>query len=272
MAIYWGQNQQIKTIALIQAVELWKDGLTNYVKPAEEEANKVLTYLHTFLDSSFEMTDFEVEVCQQLNLLLSYNVMGHFHKVASHRRWVKLAYELLLNTKIASLHDGLKERVEDHDISKYGPYEALGFTIMFGYNNIIKELPGWEKEEWEKSLSHHYMANKHHPQRSQYIEEEMTELDLQESLLDMMACRFERELQKCNGIISYTALLSFVEHYFNRYNTSQKNYIHDFIKLALWGLHEIIATPTDEQKARHEDWKKESGLNIGCFTCNALNT
>lgn len=264
---YYFRAREAKTRALIQAVYKWKDGYLNYEKPNEEEVNKCLLYLQSLLAPNHVVIE-DDEVDYYLNLLLSYDIIKHFEKVASHRRWIRFAHELLLNADVYDLHDGLKERIENHDLSKYGPSEALGYSIMFAkHNKTHDDLLDWEKDEWHRSKMHHHMYNKHHPEMTKYTGEEMTELDLQESLLDMIACRFERELQHFKVSLSYSYAFVFSRHYFERYNKAQRDYIEEKIKMYTWGLHNLISIPTILQSILHEEWVKKTGIRFGCVTC-----
>lgn len=281
LILSWEKSQQVRTLALIQAVHMWKDGYLNYLIPDTEETDKILSYLQSFIESGFEVEiSDEEEVNMALNVLLTYNIFIHFQKVASHRRWIRLAYELALNANVPDLHEGLKERIENHDLSMYGPDEALGYSIgqMFGTNGNFQELTAWEMDEHEKSVANH-MQNRHHPEKFKNGEE-MTQLDLQESLLDMVAAKFERDLQHRFCMIHHTDLFNFPQHYYARYTEYQEVYIRNMINIWANYVHNLIGPPnngfctnlmdppTMEDKILHEQWTYESGLNIGCVNCS----
>jgi len=258
------KRDEVKISALILAAKMWEDGSLNVEKPSEYELNCCMTYLQNLKHWDFENED----VQSYLALLIRYNIGNHFNKVASHRRWLLFAYELLLLANVPDLHEGLHERINSHDLSKYGPGEALGYSIMFGLSNEMRTLEGFEKEEWMNAVNNHYAVNPHHPQHYQSDRlSKMNTLDLQESLIDMLACRIERVLSGFPAI-AIQALLDFPLYLYERYTETDRNFISETQVKWLGPIHDLISYPTLEQAQPLLDWVKKTGLKMNCQICD----
>jgi len=108
-----------------------------------------------------------------------YRVSETLQKTRSHRRFIRKVY-----TRFLPLFPHLKEAtVEAHDLSKFSFIELVGYTDRWVW--------GRESPLWLEALEHHYTHNSHHPQHSAQ-DEEMEDTDLQESVVDMLACSWER--------------------------------------------------------------------------------
>lgn len=138
----------------------------------------------------------------------------HISTTRSHRRWIRDTYELLRLS--GAVDDSLQARVTYHDLSKFHPVEMLGYSIMFGPTGRFRQLDtDWEKYLWNKALQHHYCANGHHPENT--AGRPMGKLDLQESVIDMLACRLERNLNPSGDVIPVSSMFSMEDRYLTRY-------------------------------------------------------
>jgi hypothetical protein len=130
----------------------------------------------------------------------------HFQIVATHRRWVQAVFDLRYVTMKGSGYytdaelSKVKDRVNVHDLSKYMPEEALGYYMRWVYPH-----PAPTEDPWDDSLGHHYCLNDHHLEYyglqgdeliglSGVQKWEMLDKALLEFVLDMLACKLEREL------------------------------------------------------------------------------
>ncbi|XP_052276195.1 uncharacterized protein LOC127875282 isoform X1 [Dreissena polymorpha] len=174
-------------------------------------------------------------------LLIRFCVPGHFRTVVSHRRWLDKCYQLCVKIGV-KFSDTMKDRILRHDLSKFSPMEALGYAVMFGDGSVgFRKLETLEEQtEWDLALKHHYAHNCHHPEYFrqdhqcgvsvvQYSQESMEDdsdgsLNLDESILDMMAARGEREL-KHDHVISIQKLLDMPAQYLKRYTDADRMYV-----------------------------------------------
>ena len=115
-------------------------------------------------------------------LMVDFDVRAHFDQVDSHRAFVLKAWERLG----AHLPAVSRAQAEEHDLSKYNLAEAVGYTLRW--------VHGRDGSAWLESLGHHYGCQPHHPQYFT-LGGRMTTEGLQESVVDMVACRWERQLQ-----------------------------------------------------------------------------
>lgn len=120
---------------------------------------------------------------------------------SSHRVFIKKVYE-----RFQTLFPHLGVRaVEEHDLSKFTLVELIGYTHRWVW--------GKESELWKEALAHHYAQNPHHPQ---HRIGPMEEGDLEESVVDMMACSWERR-EGGRDDVSAEALADVNEGYLERY-------------------------------------------------------
>lgn len=140
-------------------------------------------------------------------LMDDFGMRKHFSETDSHREWIVRSYN--------HLRDYLPEvtagQAKVHDLSKYSLEEALGYTLRWVY--------GRTGPVWENALEHHYRWQPHHPQYwtlHQIGNGSMPPWALQESLLDMVACRWERQLAG-RPDVSRAELVDFESKYLLRY-------------------------------------------------------
>ncbi|XP_052276190.1 uncharacterized protein LOC127875281 isoform X2 [Dreissena polymorpha] len=181
------------------------------------------------------------EVQRVYDHLVVLCVPGHLRTVVSHRRWLDKCYQLCVKIGV-KLSDNMKDHILRHDLSKFSPMEALGYAVMFGDGSVgFRKLETLEEQtEWDLALKHHYAHNCHHPEyfrqdrqggvsvvqdRRESMENDSDgSLHLDESILDMMAARGEREL-KHDHVISIQKLLDMPVQYLRRYTDADRKYV-----------------------------------------------
>ncbi|XP_033761016.1 uncharacterized protein LOC117342850 [Pecten maximus] len=138
-------------------------------------------------------------------LFKEYNAEEHFRQVDSHKEWIIKAYERLKDY----VPNMTMEDARQHDQSKYDFVQVVGYTAKWVHN------VDWNNETWQASLNDHYRRERHHPEF--YPKgQRMPRKYLEESLIDMVASRWERQL-KGNGKVSNSELVGFDCKYLLRY-------------------------------------------------------
>lgn len=144
-------------------------------------------------------------------------VEKHFRDTASHRYWLMQTFRRLVNdAKIFGELDcksvaRLRTRCDRHDLSKFRLEQAVGF--------ILRWVHGLHSDLWVRACNLHLLQEDHHPQHyfqrahidarrpvceqkgyAHTDDERMDELARYESILDMVACRWERRLGGDRGV------------------------------------------------------------------------
>ena len=183
------------------------------------------------------------EVSRIYDGLVEHKVLTHLRTATSHRKWIRLSHEFCKLSGVSFSGD-MDVLIRKHDLSKYTPEEMLGYAVMFGDAQV-----GWkkldtdaEKNEWNNALEHHYVSNPHHPeyfspkqadgQREKISILKATEngkLYLEESLIDMLGSRGERNL-KDDSTISHEKWMDISDVYLKRYEEEDKKYVQDLLK------------------------------------------
>lgn len=116
----------------------------------------------------------------------AFNVNEHVATVKSHKQWLVNSF-----TRFGDHYFPLvsSEQIRVHDNSKLDSFvELVGYTDRWVWRD--------DTNAWQAALQHHYDHNPHHPQF--YInaghQSNMEPKFLEESILDMIACRWERRL------------------------------------------------------------------------------
>ena len=170
--------------------------------------------------------------------LIKRNVPTHLRTATSHRKWLRMSFEFCKMIGVKFSGD-MEELIRRHDLSKYTAEEVLGYAVMFGDEQVNwKQLDPPEKAEWDLSLEHHYIHNPHHPEYF-YVKQtdgqrekfdiiktvpDKGKLYMEESLIDMMASRGERNL-KGDPTISVEKWLDIDERYTKRYAEADRTYV-----------------------------------------------
>ena len=86
---------------------------------------------------------------------------------------------------------------------------------------------GMECVAWQSALAHHYSNNAHHPQHSPG--EAMEQSYLEESIVDMLACQWERVCQGREDV-SGRELATMDEIYLKRYIEEDKGKVREILE------------------------------------------
>ena len=185
----------------------------------------------------------EQQVARIYQELVERKALTHLRTATSHRKWIRLSLEFC-QIAGASFSGDMVALIRRHDLSKYTPEEVLGYAVMFGDGQVNwKPLEiETEKNEWNLALEHHYVFNPHHPeyfypkqddgQREKFSIMEADsngKLYLEESLIDMLASRGERNL-KDDPTISLKKWMDIADVYMKRYSEEDKTYVISLLK------------------------------------------
>ena len=148
-----------------------------------------------------------------------FNVRQHFAKSLSHKKFILKSF-----TRFKSFFESInlkREQVEIHDDSKLTSFlEIIGYTQRWIWNT--------NTDIWRDALRHHYHTNSHHPEYYQsvsenggVIQENMKYLDIVESVIDMLACHWERKLNGKENVENKD-LLDIDELFLKRYTDEDR--------------------------------------------------
>ncbi|XP_060069449.1 uncharacterized protein LOC132549525 [Ylistrum balloti] len=153
-------------------------------------------------------------------LMIEYDIQEHYRQCDSHRFWIVKAYERLKAENF--LTEMTENDAKVHDLSKYDISQAIGYTAKWVHK------VNWNNNTWQRSLNDHYRRESHHPQYHPEGER-MPRKDLEESLVDMIACRWERDL-KGNEEVTWHDLVDFHPNFLKRYCEEDLTEVTSLIK------------------------------------------
>ena len=239
------------TIACTRLVKEWLTGKIGDGAPTKNSERQLIasvneqTSEHIMAEETNGTTDGEereAKVTSIYNELVRRKVLTHLRTATSHRKWIRTSFEFfkMIGAKFSG---DMEELIRRHDLSKYTPDEMLGYAVMFGDGQV-----GWkqletedEKIEWNLALEHHYIHNPHHPeyfyvkredgQRAKFSiveENDKGKLYMEESVIDMMASKGERNL-KDDQTISIRKWLDIDEKYLKRYSENDMKYVTELL-------------------------------------------
>lgn len=260
-------------IALLKAAQLWIEDELDQPKPDKEEASMVLNYLKKEVKTTPDYVWYTGQmVSSQSKEIWKFfrrmvdqkpDISKHFNSVSEHRKWVKYAYDLFLiclpDMKTYNF-DSLRERINHHDMSKYGPNEALGYHFKF--SSPLSKMTFSENNEWLLSLDSHYQKNSHHPEF--HSETMMGHGDLVESVIDMIACRLERNL-KTYATVCPVEIFAVKQEFLTRYKLNDgEEHMFEFVvkMLVRWArsLEKIVNYRMIDYTPKLDQWEQQTGL------------
>jgi len=150
------------------------------------------------------------------NILIKlFKINEHIETTRSHKRFVEKTFY-----RFKSLFKHLQERtILDHDQSKLSFVEIVGYTDKWVW---CKNSP-----LWEQALAHHYQHNPHHPQNVLGLR--MTPEAIEESLVDMMACHWERK-EGGGDDVPAERIGGFDEFYLERYVPEDRKIVEELLR------------------------------------------
>jgi len=136
-----------------------------------------------------------------------FNVQEHIQYSVNHKRFIEKTYRRFRKC----LPNLGEESILKHDDSKFSFIEIVGYTDRWtwGKSSLL----------WEEALQHHYANNPHHPQF--YQDKRMTRESLEESIVDMMACHWERK-EGGGDEVPAEKIAGFSDFYLERYLPEDK--------------------------------------------------
>lgn len=182
---------------------LWKEfGLLHFLDDSHQEI-----YPKSLVSDS-EFTYF----------LDTFKVREHFNATLSHKKFVQKTFSRF--QKCFESYGITKEQINKHDDSKLTSFiEIVGYTDRWILN--IKT------DEWNQAWKHHCANNPHHPEyfiidkSGQNVRIDMDYLYLVESVIDMIACRWERPLYG-SDLVSNQNLLNIDKNFLKRYTSNDR--------------------------------------------------
>jgi hypothetical protein len=201
----------------------------NYKNKIEAQLAQEYLKMHKEYGYGVEVEDIPLEIRENVfQALVDLGVPVHYSQVASHRRAIKRTAEILV--EVGAIPEIVPE-YQRHDMSKYGPFEVIGYALMFSATSQFQKLDGAAQDEWTKSVQSHYRDNPHHPEF--WGKNNMTEDARIESVIDMVACRLERDF-KWNEV---SDMCKMDGKFLNRYTDSDRKIVvhllEDYYKRAL---------------------------------------
>ena len=195
--------------------------------------------------------------------LVKRKVPTHLRTATSHRKWLRMSLQFCQMIGVNFSGD-MQELIRKHDLSKYTPEEVLGYAVMFGEGQVNqKQLDPPEKTEWDLSLEHHYIHNPHHPEYF-YVKQsdgkrekfdiieavpDKGQLYMEESLIDMLASRGERNL-KDDPTISVGKWLDIDERYMVRYAEGDKKFVMELLDKWTKAAKAFVEDKTNAEKLK----------------------
>lgn len=119
----------------------------------------------------------------------------------------------------------LKERSNNHDLSKYTKNEYNGYMYLIEKHNEYSTFIFTEEHEEiiKKAIQHHYQVNRHHPEHFDDIND-MNKIDLIEMVVNWAA----RSEELGNSLIGWYNSVNQVKYQFN---SEQQKIIENVIKM-----------------------------------------
>jgi len=210
-----------------------------------------MVYLQSLADCNYKNEDIDPYLCS----LIAYKIGTRIRKNYPHRRWIKYAYELLLLADVGDLQEGLRDRINSHDVSKYdGPGKALVYSIRQEFDGVDKnELLGLSCK----------------PEHFEVSGRKMTRLDLQESLICHFASRMERTLIKFRSVAAKMLINGLFAG--NTYDKNARELIYETQEKWIKSIHDLISFPPLNKSKAVLDWMKKTGLKLKSRVCHCVH-
>ncbi len=145
----------------------------------------------------------------------------HFAETISHKNFIVKVYES--NKQL--FPDVNLEQILEHDNSKMTSFiEVVGYTMQWTWKIKGTRI-------WDQALAHHYNVNPHHPEHYKENGGNMEARFLQESIIDMAACRWERILGGRSDV-SRIEMFNINDDFLARYTPQDRKIVRDFLKNA----------------------------------------
>ena len=203
--------EQARWIRLQRTVHERLDRTANYVDTVARVVDNVWTWEQR-RDAETALQSRDADSLLYRILYDDYKMSEHYAQTDSHRKFIGLSYERLE----PFLRAVTKEAADNHDLTKYDLVEAVGYTQRWVHLR--------ESDHWLWALGNHYGVQAHHPQYFILGKTGLGRMStdgLQESLVDMVACRWERELGG-RPDVTYKELMDIAPGFLDRYQPEDK--------------------------------------------------
>ena len=171
--------------------------------------------LEAKLEAEHVVGDHDAENKYYKLFVQDFNLKEHFSQVCSHRKFIKKAYERFKKY----LNHMRAEDAEKHDLTKFMMAQAVGYTARWVHNV--------DNKSWQAALNHHYCNEPHHPQY--WGEGKQMEMRfLEESLVDMAASRWERQLKGDENALNHV-IVDFNPVFLKRYHDVDRKIVQELI-------------------------------------------
>jgi len=148
-------------------------------------------------------------------LINIFKVEEHIECTRNHKRFIEKTFH-----RFKTLFPHLQEKsILAHDQSKLSFIEIVGYTDRWTW--------GRDSSLWTEALAHHYKHNPHHPQH--LLGQRMTPEDLEESVVDMMACHWERK-EGGGEDVHASRIAGFSDFYLDRYQQDDRIIVSELLK------------------------------------------
>ena len=161
----------------------------------------------------------------------------HLKETLEHRKWIYYAFLLIGESLTARDREKVHQLVLRHDLSKFSAVEIIGYSLKFSKKEGKELKKNSDIARWESALQHHYDNNAHHPQHR--ADGKMSTIFLIESIIDMLACRMERNLAG-HPESSTEDIFNVPSTFFNRYTESDRRKVSFYVRS--WSV-DVLASP-----------------------------
>lgn len=217
-------NNSEQQTAFYQFVKNWVAG--EYTDtPKIAESVKCLHYLSQFYPKENTIND-ESKINNICKIFKNLGIHKHFSQVASHRYWIQQVYKMLIICGCISETELPQINIDRHDLSKYSFNEAIGYSLMFICKSTSQDLSEKQKKIWDASLQSHFKNNPHHPQHADQLKQYKY---LLESIIDMLACKLERDYTN-KTIIYAQEYFDISDKFTERYTLKDKIRVNELLK------------------------------------------
>ena len=183
--------------------------------------------LNNFLDGKKDGQCEKISDDEYRSFVQDFNVRDHFVVTLNHKKFILKSFSRF--QKFFESNNLQQEQIEKHDDSKLTNFlEIVGYTQRWIWNT--------KTDAWKDAWKHHYTTNPHHPEYYQCLlgsgeitQTDMNDLDIAESVIDMLACRWERKLNGKEDV-EKRDLLDIEEFYLERYTDRDRVEVKNILK------------------------------------------
>ncbi|XP_059090334.1 uncharacterized protein LOC131886107 [Tigriopus californicus] len=161
----------------------------------------------------------------------NFGAKNHFSIVTSHKKFISKVYQRFRKC----FPNVLEEQIVHHDDTKFSFIEVVGYTDRWVWQRNDTEI-------WRQAVEHHFQNSPHHPQYHSASSEvkfsfankkdmkfvDMPIADLEESIIDMLACEWERGLAG-SATATSSELATISPAYLKRYTKADRERVCGYL-------------------------------------------